>query len=263
MNIEEQYSIQSLEAGVDEVGRGPLAGPVSAAAVILDPEVKIEGLKDSKKLSKKMREFLSEEIQKKAICWNIASVGREKIDSINILQASLLAMKEAVEGLKIKPEIILVDGENELDTHITSRAIINGDQQVESIMAASIIAKVSRDKFMTDLDHKYPEYGFKSHKGYGTKEHLLALKLYGPCDEHRESFSPVAEVIKNNYSKYSDDWKKRSLVREKLTNMNDDQISFWLKEEEQKSKTYSYELRRILREEWVFIRDASQWRKFK
>ena len=263
MNIEEQYSSQSLEAGVDEVGRGPLAGPVSAAAVILDPEFKIEGLKDSKKLSKKMRESLSEEIKEKAICWNIASIGREKIDSINILQASLLAMKEAVEGLKVKPEIVLVDGENDLDTHIISRAIINGDQQVESIMAASIIAKVSRDSFMIDLDHKYPEYGFKDHKGYGTKEHILALKLYGPCDEHRESFGPVTEAIKNNHSKGLNDWKERILVREKLTNMNDDQISFWLKEEEQKSKTHSDELRKILREEWVFIRDASKWRQFK
>ena len=169
----------SFEAGVDEVGRGPLAGPVYAAAVILDPKIKIKGLNDSKKLSKEKRNSLSDEIKENSICWNIASVEREIIDEINILQASLLAMKNAIKGLETKPDLVLVDGNNELDIEIASKAIINGDQEIECIMAASIIAKVARDKFMTDIDDEYPEYGFKKHKGYGTQEHLNLLKIYG------------------------------------------------------------------------------------
>ncbi|MAR95128.1 MAG: ribonuclease HII [Gammaproteobacteria bacterium] len=252
----------NLEAGVDEVGRGPLAGPVYAAAVILNPEIKIKGLNDSKKLSKEKRNSLSDEIKENSICWNIASVERETIDEINILQASLLAMKNAVQGLETKPDLVLVDGDNDLGIEITSKAVINGDQEIECIMAASIIAKVARDKFMTDIDDKYPEYGFKNHKGYGTKEHLTALKLHGPCNEHRDSFKPVIEAKKYNYSKFSYDLKIRSIVRDKLMTMNDMEIRTWLKSEESKSKDYAKELKKALNEEWIFIRDCSKLRNF-
>lgn len=249
---------QPLEAGVDEAGRGPLAGPVSAAAVILDPKQKIEGLNDSKKLSAKKREILSDEIKRKALSWNIVLIHRETIDKINILQASLLAMKEAVEGLTIKPEIILVDGENDIDVNQPCRPIVNGDQQVESIMAASILAKVRRDEFMNELDNKFPKYGFKNHKGYGSKEHILALKLYGACEEHRKSFNPVSEVIK-----YSEGIKLNALVREKLKTLDDDQISLWLKQQEaEESAEFVTKIRELLREEWLYIRKASMLRKF-
>tara|TARA_B100001029_G_scaffold176124_1_gene178562 strand:- start:5831 stop:6592 length:762 start_codon:yes stop_codon:yes gene_type:complete len=252
----------SFEAGVDEVGRGPLAGPVYAAAVILDPKIKIKGLNDSKKLSKEKRNSLSDEIKENSICWNIASVEREIIDEINILQASLLAMKNAIKGLETKPDLVLVDGNNELDIEIASKAIINGDQEIECIMAASIIAKVARDKFMTDIDDEYPEYGFKKHKGYGTQEHLNLLKIYGPCNEHRDSFKPVIEAKKYNYSKFQYDLKIRSIVRDKLMTMNDEEIRTWLKTEETKSKDYAKELKKALNEEWIFIRDCSKLRNF-
>ena len=252
-----------LEAGVDEAGKGPLAGPVTAAAVILDPEVKIEGLRDSKKLSAKMRDSLAIEIKEKSICWNVVSVDHKTIDSINILQASLLAMKKAILGLETKPDVVLVDGENTPDVDIPSRGIIKGDQECESIMAASIIAKVTRDALMLELDKDYPDYGFKQHKGYGTKEHLLALKLYGPCEEHRETFRPVKQVIKNMHYKYSDEWKNRCLVRDRMRKMNDHEIGAWLTQlEKEKSAAFCNELRKLLREEWSFVRDASRLRNF-
>ena len=186
-----------LIAGVDEVGRGPLAGPVTAAAVILDPDIKIEGLKDSKSLSATKRKSLEKIIKVHSLNWNIVSVGCKTVDSINILQASLLAMKRAVLGLDIKPDKALFDGSYTPEICIPCSAIIKGDEKYESVMAASIIAKVARDKYMVELDKKYPNYVFKLNKGYPTKQHLKALKLYGPCDEHRITFKPVSSVIKN------------------------------------------------------------------
>ena len=184
-----------LEAGVDEAGKGPLAGPVTAAAVILDPEIKIEGLRDSKKLSAKMRDSLAIEIKEKSICWNVVSVDHKTIDSINILQASLLAMKKAILGLETKPYVVLVDGENTPDVDIPSRGIINGDQEHESIMAASIIAKVSRDLFMIKLAKKYPKYNWHKNFGYGTTDHLNGLKKYGVTKHHRKKFKPIHNIL--------------------------------------------------------------------
>ncbi len=185
-----------IEAGVDEVGRGPLAGPVVSAAVILDSSLEIDGLDDSKKLSEKKRLELSRKIKESAIAWNLASASIKEIDSLNILQASLLSMKRAVEGLKIIPEKVICDGNYKPDISIECEAIIKGDSSVKSIMAASIIAKVTRDELMKDLDKIYPAYGFKENKGYPTKFHLDALKLLGPCKIHRLSFKPVKESIK-------------------------------------------------------------------
>lgn len=182
-------------AGVDEAGRGPIAGPVTAAAVILDPYTRIKGLRDSKSLSVKKREYLSKKIKEKAICWNIVSIESKRIDSMNILQASLLAMKEAVLGLEIKPDKALFDGLFSPDISILSSAIIKGDSKCKSIMAASIIAKVARDKLMVEIDNSYPDYGFKQHKGYPTKLHINKLKLFGPCEEHRTTFKPVSVLI--------------------------------------------------------------------
>ena len=180
-----------LTAGVDEAGRGPLAGPVVAAAVILNPNSPIENLKDSKLLSAKKREYLFEQINSQALAVSWSSCSVVEIDNINILQASLLAMRKAILTLKIMPTNILVDGNilpNLSGLVVTSRAIIKGDQLEPAISAASIIAKVIRDRLMLDLDQKYPVYGFAKHKGYGTKEHVAALKQYGKTIEHRNSF---------------------------------------------------------------------------
>lgn len=182
-------------AGVDEVGRGPLAGPVVAAAVILDPNRPIEGLKDSKKLSKKRREALAEIIKSQALAWAFGRAEASEIDEINILQASLLAMKRAVEALPIAPHKVLVDGNKCPDLAYPTEAIIKGDQKIASISAASIIAKVSRDQEMCELDVIYPGYGFSQHSGYPTKQHLEALTKIGISPHHRMSFRPVADLI--------------------------------------------------------------------
>jgi len=182
-------------AGVDEVGRGPLAGAVVAAAVILDPKKHIEGLADSKKLSEKKRNELNIEIREKALCWSLGRAEVDEIDDINILQASLLAMKRAVEGLSILPDHVKIDGNKGIDMDISMETIIKGDSKVASISAASIIAKVARDKEMTELDLLHPEYGFARHKGYPTKQHREALIKYGALSEHRKSFKPVKEAL--------------------------------------------------------------------
>lgn len=184
-----------LLAGVDEVGRGPLAGDVITAAVILDPQQSIVGLNDSKKLSEKRREKLFDEICAKAKCFAIARATVAEIDSLNILQASLLAMKRAVEALAIQPEHVLVDGNKLPRWHYSSEAIVQGDGRVAAIAAASILAKVTRDREMVALDGVYPGYGFADHKGYGTKVHLQALQLLGVTPIHRRSFSPVSERL--------------------------------------------------------------------
>lgn len=175
-------------AGVDEVGRGPLAGPVCVAAVIMPLDDIIYGIDDSKKVSEKNREVLADEIKKRAIAYSIQMVDEQTIDKINILQATKLAMKKAIEGLSVKPDIVLVDAIDSLDVSVPIRGIIKGDAKSYSIGAASILAKVARDKLMIELDKEYPEYGFAKHKGYGTKQHIDAIKENGPCVYHRLSF---------------------------------------------------------------------------
>lgn len=184
-------------AGVDEVGRGPLAGPVLACAVILDPGRKIEGLKDSKKLSEKKRECLCEEIKTKAHCYAIGIASVKEIDELNILNASLLAMKRAIEKLIILPNLVLVDGNRCPQVRMRAEAIIRGDQLEPAISAASIIAKVTRDRLMKVFHARHPEYGFLKHKGYPTKDHLEALKRYGTLPLHRKSFKPVYELMES------------------------------------------------------------------
>ena len=183
-------------AGVDEVGRGPLAGPVIAAAVILDTENPIQGLMDSKKISEKKRIFLAKEIREKALAWAMGRAEHDEIDSMNILQASLLAMKRAIESLSIKPELVLIDGIYRPDIDCKVVPIIKGDSKVPAISAASIIAKVARDNEMIALDSEYPGYGFSQHKGYPTKMHINALKELGVSLIHRKSFSPVKQLLR-------------------------------------------------------------------
>lgn len=182
-------------AGVDEVGRGPLAGPVVAAAVILDPNRPIEGLADSKKLSEKRRESMDLIIRENALAWSLGRAEVEEIDRINILQASLLAMKRAVEALEISPSHALVDGNRSPDLACSVEAIVGGDSSEPVISAASIIAKVARDREMVELDLKYPGYGLAKHKGYPTKAHIEALQHLGVTEIHRRTFGPVKRLI--------------------------------------------------------------------
>lgn len=184
-----------LSAGVDEVGRGPLAGPVVAAAVILDPERPIEGLADSKKLSERRREALDARIRECALAWALGRCEPEEIDRMNILQASLEAMRRAVTALSPQPGHALIDGNRCPDLACTAEAIVKGDQTVAAISAASIIAKVARDREMVALDAQYPAYGFAGHKGYPTAAHLEALREHGPCPHHRRSFAPVRRLL--------------------------------------------------------------------
>ncbi len=184
-----------LLCGVDEAGRGPLAGPVYAAAVILDPLRPISGLADSKKLSEKRRENLALQIRDQALSWSIATASVEEIDALNILQASLLAMKRAIESLSIAPEEIAVDGLHCPDVQIRSKSVVGGDSLIAEISAASILAKTARDAFMLELHQIHPEYGFDRHKGYPTRAHLEALDRHGPSIFHRKSFSPVRKRL--------------------------------------------------------------------
>lgn len=182
-------------AGVDEAGRGPLAGPVVAAAVMLDPDRPIDGLRDSKKLSAAARERLAEVIRREAVAWCVAEASVAEIDRINILQATLLAMRRAVEGLGCAPDDIWVDGNRCPDWPWRSQAVVKGDDRVAAIAAASILAKTDRDHFMRCLHDAHPQYGFARHMGYGTAQHLEALKAYGACPQHRRSFGPVKLVL--------------------------------------------------------------------
>ena len=175
-------------AGVDEAGRGPLAGPVFAAAVILADDVIIEGINDSKKLSEKKRELLYDEICEKAISYCVASVDEKEIDDINILQATFKAMRNAVSGLSVKPDYVLIDGNKSPSTSFAEETVVKGDSKSMSIAAASILAKVSRDRYITGIADKYPGYGFEKHKGYGTKAHYEAIEKLGICPIHRKTF---------------------------------------------------------------------------
>ena len=184
-----------LIAGVDEAGRGPLAGPVVAAAVILNPAKRIRGLADSKVLSPQKRERLHDEIMDKALCCAIALATVQEIDTLNILQATLLAMRRAVDGLRLPPALVMVDGNRLPVLPMRAEAVIDGDAKVKAISAASILAKVHRDRWCAEIDAHWPQYGFAAHKGYGTAAHLAALREHGACEHHRRSFAPVAAVF--------------------------------------------------------------------
>jgi len=181
--------------GVDEAGRGPLAGPVTAAAVMLDPERPIEGLRDSKKLSAAARERLADAIRQRAVAWCVAEASVAEIDQLNILQATLLAMQRAVAGLQLPPDEVWVDGNRCPGWAWRSQAVVKGDDKVAAIAAASILAKTARDHFMCRLHDEFPAYGFARHMGYGTAAHLAALKAHGACPHHRRSFGPVKLVL--------------------------------------------------------------------
>jgi ribonuclease HII len=187
------YSTVLLCAGVDEAGRGPLAGPVVAAAVILDPDRPIRGLADSKVLTPERRAVLAALIYERAHSCAVGLAAVDEIDAINILHASMLAMRRAIEALAVAPEEVLVDGNRCPDIAFRVRAIVKGDRDVPSISAASILAKTARDAMLVELDREYPLYGFARHKGYATPEHLAALALHGPCPAHRRSFAPVVQ----------------------------------------------------------------------
>ena len=199
------WDAPGLVAGVDEAGRGPLAGPVVAAAVILDDLHPIEGLADSKKLSPQRRDQLYDEIRAKALCFAIAQASVEEIDQLNILQATLMAMRRAVVGLRLKPVKVLVDGNQLPVLEVLAEAIVKGDTKVPAISAASILAKVHRDRWCQEVHQQFPQYGFDQHKGYGTAFHLNALKIYGACLHHRKSFAPVKFAYDSRYSYRSHD----------------------------------------------------------
>lgn len=184
-----------LVAGVDEAGRGPLAGPVVAAAVILDDLQPIKGLRDSKQIGARRRERLFDEIRAKALCCSIAQASVEEIDALNILQATLLAMQRAVEGLRLRPHKVLVDGNRMPLLAVPVQAIVKGDAKVKAISAASILAKVHRDRLCLALHEQHPQYGFDGHKGYPTPQHLAALREHGACPQHRRTFGPVRDAL--------------------------------------------------------------------
>ena len=188
------WDTPGLVAGVDEAGRGPLAGPVMAAAVILDPTRPIKGLADSKQLSAVRRSRLYDEILAKALCCSIAQASVEEIDGLNILEATMLAMRRAVQGLRLTPARVLVDGNCLPRLDVLAEAIVRGDASVPAISAASILAKVHRDRWCVELDQVFPVYGFARHKGYGTAQHLLALRTHGACPQHRRTFAPVRDL---------------------------------------------------------------------
>ena len=189
------WDTPGLLAGVDEAGRGPLAGPVVAAAVILDPRQPIAGLADSKKLTARRRERLYDEICAKALCCSVAQASVAEIDRLNILQATLLAMQRAVAGLRLPPAKVLVDGNRLPTLGVLAEAIVDGDATVPAISAASILAKVQRDRWCAEVDAQWPQYGFAAHKGYGTAAHLAALRAHGACEHHRRTFAPVAAAL--------------------------------------------------------------------
>ena len=189
------YPQATCIAGVDEVGRGPLVGAVVTAAVILDPNNPIKGLTDSKKLTEKKRNLLFDEIKEKALSWSLGRCEAEEIDKLNILQATMVAMQRAVAGLSVQPDYVLIDGNKVPELPMAAQAVVKGDLRVAEISAASIIAKVTRDREMEILDAEFPQYGFAKHKGYPTKAHFEALEQYGAIDQHRKSFKPVKRVL--------------------------------------------------------------------
>ena len=190
-----EYPVATCIAGVDEVGRGPLVGAVVTAAVILDPANPIEGLTDSKKLTEKKRNLLFDEIKEKALAWSLGRCEPEEIDQLNILQATMVAMQRAVAGLSVQPDFVLVDGNRIPELPMAAQAVVKGDLRVAEISAASILAKVTRDREMEALDAEYPQYGFAKHKGYPTKAHFEVLAEHGAIEQHRKSFKPVKRIL--------------------------------------------------------------------
>lgn len=190
------FDVSGLVAGVDEAGRGPLAGPVVAAAVILDDQNPIHGLNDSKKITAKRRAALFDEIRARSLCCAIAEASVQEIDALNILQATLLAMKRAVEALRLPPKLVLVDGNRLPALAVRAEAVVQGDALIPAISAASILAKVHRDRLCAEMHLRHPAYGFDQHKGYGTARHLAALQAHGPSDCHRMTFAPVARSLR-------------------------------------------------------------------
>ena len=199
-----------LIAGVDEAGRGPLAGAVYAAAVILDPNEPIEGLRDSKKLTEKERERLAVEIKEKAIAWSVADATVEEIEEMNILKATMLAMRRAVLGLAVEPKLVLVDGNRLPELPYPANAIVKGDDKIAAISAASIIAKTTRDHRMMELEELYPGYGFAKHKGYGVEAHIAAITKLGVCPEHRKTFEPIATMLGISKKKKAPDFELKA-----------------------------------------------------
>ncbi len=199
-----------LIAGVDEAGRGPLAGAVYAAAVILDPNEPIEGLRDSKKLTEKERERLAVEIKEKAIAWSVADATVEEIEEMNILKATMLAMRRAVLGLAVEPKLVLVDGNRLPELPYPANAIVKGDDKIAAISAASIIAKTTRDHRMMELEELYPGYGFAKHKGYGVEAHIDAIKKLSVCPEHRKTFEPIATMLGISKKKKAPDFELKA-----------------------------------------------------
>ena len=195
LNYESQYKLPVNLAGVDEAGRGPLAGPVIASAVILRRPDFLEGLNDSKKVSQPLRKMLFDQICDNALSWGIAIVGVETISKINILQSALLAMRQAVEKLTVTPSFLLIDGNHKIDSPLKQRTLIKGDSLSRNIAAASILAKVTRDRIMLDYHHQYPQYRFDRHKGYGTVLHRDLIRQHGPCPIHRKTFRGVKEYL--------------------------------------------------------------------
>jgi ribonuclease HII len=203
MTLIEDEALPLLTAGVDEAGRGPLAGPVVAAAVILDPARPVDGLRDSKRLTPLRRARLAEQIRACALTWGLGAADPAEIDRLNILEATHVAMARAVAALTRRPELVLVDGNRAPSIGLVTRAVVRGDATVASISAASILAKVARDEFMIALAARYPGYGFEVHKGYPTAEHRSALARLGPTDIHRVSFAPVREAVCNHMNRQS------------------------------------------------------------
>lgn len=196
INLQDEVpAVEGMLAGVDEAGRGPLVGNVVAAAVILDPENPVDGLNDSKKLSARRREQLADQVRDRAIAWSVVSVDAGQIDRINILQATMLAMQQAVEQLAVQPAHVFIDGNRCPQITVPATAIVKGDARIAAISAASILAKVERDAQMLVLHETYPQYGFDKHKGYPTKAHFEALAEHGPCPQHRTSYKPVRECL--------------------------------------------------------------------
>ncbi|HNT40492.1 MAG TPA: ribonuclease HII [Rubrivivax sp.] len=191
------WAVPGLVVGVDEVGRGPLVGPVVVAAVMLDDERPIRGLRDSKALSPRRREALHDEIMAHALCVSIAEASAAEVDALNVLQATMMAMQRAVRGLRLPPSRVLVDGNRLPPLAVPAQAVVKGDARVACIAAASIVAKVRRDRWCQALDERWPDYGFAAHKGYPTPAHLQALRALGPCPEHRRSFAPVRQVLRD------------------------------------------------------------------
>ncbi|WP_426114322.1 ribonuclease HII [Massilia sp. PWRC2] len=189
------FTLVDIVCGVDEAGRGPLAGPVFAAAVILDPRRPIDGLRDSKKLTAARRDLLAPQIKQQALAWAIAACSHEEIDTLNILQATMLAMRRAIEALSVLPTIALIDGNRSPVTSVRCHAIVEGDDKVHAISAASILAKTARDAALVELHALYSAYGFDQHKGYGTRLHLERLREHGACPVHRRSFAPVRQLL--------------------------------------------------------------------